>query len=553
MKTLDHILNRQNRPLLSDGVASSDQERLVKSTNKWRDQYNPLRQLTLSQAICYLEQYKRGEFADLQWLYYHIEETDEDLIALVENRTGAICEMDWDIKIIPEQKRTKTFSQTQADDQAGLLREIYNRIDNLYAAIEHLAMASFRGFAHLEKHEDSGGLAHLEPLDQWNAIRDGLRGPWYYNPEARSTGYQSLPKENELDPRFWIIRDKQRHINRVALIKFIRMNLGIKDWTFFVELFGIPQPYITLPSEIPAGKETEYRDAAQAIANGQPGALPNGSTVQFPTEVRGQNPFMDYLEYLTKRLILAGTGGMLTMLNDATGMGSGQSDSHRDTFKILASKEARQINELFQKSIDKPQIQKRYGDAAPVLAYFELCFNEETDTGEVVDEIQKLSSAGYQVAPEQVAEKTSYDVTIKQAAPAFGDPNPDDDLENPGREPKNPPDKDPNKDPQGDDDEEGEPKPPVKNRIKLDPSQPAALADATQREFLEALAKDLEPLRTRLNAILTIEDQELMRAKLSDFIADLSKIKKDINADPEQARVFEKLLGTALTNGIAQS
>ena len=64
-----------------------------------------------------------------------------------------------------------------------------------------------------------------------------------------------------------------------------------------------------------------------------------------------------------------------------------------------------------------------------------------------------------------------------------------------------------------------------------------------------AFAEDLAPLRERLARILEIEDPDLMRAKLAAFLKQLPQLLKDINADPESARVLEDQLQTGLLSG----
>lgn len=63
----------------------------------WIEQTNPLRWLTPATVVGYLEAGQRGELAMLMWLYHIIEQSDPDLLALVERRTSAVCEMDWNI------------------------------------------------------------------------------------------------------------------------------------------------------------------------------------------------------------------------------------------------------------------------------------------------------------------------------------------------------------------------------------------------------------------------------------------------------------------------
>lgn len=386
----------------------------VSRLNRWRDQFNPLRGITLARAIVLLETYRRGSFADLMWTYSYAEEADEDLFALVERRTSSIEELDWNIKVTPEKKRRANFDEKLAEEQAAALREAYDRIDNLYDAIGHLAMASFRGFAHLEKQslrpESTGDVDHLEIVDQWNMVRDGYRGPWKYNPDARQADYKGLAGDPLPMDRF-IYREVNRHINRIGLIKLLRTALGMKDWVAFIEIYGIPSGIVIMPASIPPGKEAEYEEAARRIAEGGNGAMPAGSDYKPNDQPRGVNPFSPYLEYLTQKLVLVGTGGLLTMLTQS-GSGTLAGSAHTETFQTIAKAEARKINGCFNRGFDAELLNENFA-GKPHLAYFELAAQEETDTGQIVDEVLKLSQAGYQADATEVSEKTGYTLTIQ--------------------------------------------------------------------------------------------------------------------------------------------
>jgi len=419
--SLSHPLRNAERPVNGNGTASlaprvGSITSQVARLNKWRDQYNPLRGITIARAIQLLETYRRGEFADLQWSYSFAEEVDEDLFALVERRTSAIVEMDWSIKITPENKRRDNFDEALADDQAAALREAYDRIDNLYDGIEHLAMATFRGFAHMEKQSLKGnGVDHLEVVDQWNMVRDGYRGPWKYNPDARQTTYNGLAGEAlPLDRFVW--RQVSRHVNRIGLVKLLRSGLGVKDWVAFIEIYGIPSGIVIMPANTPAGKEDEYKESATRISEGGNGALPNGSDYKPNDAPRGVNPFSTYLEYLTQKLVLVGTGGLLTMLTQS-GSGTLAGSAHTDTFKTIARGEARKISQSFCRDFDAEVLEANFA-GKPRLAYFELSATEETDTSSIVEEVLKLSQAGYQADPAEVSEKTGYTLTLKPQSAA---------------------------------------------------------------------------------------------------------------------------------------
>lgn len=393
--------------------------------DKWRQQFNPLRNLSIARAVSLFESAQRGDFADLQWTYRFIERRDEDLIALMERRGSAILQMDWNIKTVDEdsaQRRGIVYDEGLAADQAAALRAAYERITNLYAAIEHLAMAAFRefGICQLQDRDRAavpGEATHIECLNGWNIVRDGLSGPWYWNAEARPVTAQSLSDEMRIDPTYCLIREWPRPLNEIALLKFIRSNLSRKNWDAFVEIYGLPSWIVIMPPSVPSGKESEYLSAARAIAEGQPGALPPGSDAKCADQPRGVNPFRDHLQYLTEKLILAGTGGLLTMLS-APGSGTLAGNAHMEAFDIVARGEARKISEILQAQFDRPVLAGAF-ENKPTLAYFELAANEEQDVKEILGHALTIRQAGGLVDWDEISEKTGYTIV---AAPAPVDP-----------------------------------------------------------------------------------------------------------------------------------
>ena len=392
------------------------------------EQTNPLRGLTLARAVALMEETLRGEYAIPQWTLWHVEQTDADLFALESRRTSALMEMDWDIKEVSDQRSAvdgQPENKKLAKDQAAVLRAAYERIENLNDAIEDMAGAFVRGFsiAQFESdpsdqsdQSDRSAITRLGCYDAWNIVRQGLNGDFYFNPDGRAISWRSLPAENRIDPANHIIYTPRKNLMRIALYKFIRMNLSQKDWDAFIEIYGLPSSFIIMPPNVPTEKEAAYEAAALEAAEGGGGALPNGADVKFATEPRGVNPFKDHLAYLQQQLILAGTGGLLTMLSMPTGIGDGASGQHEDTFKTIARGEAKKISEGFQKQFDKKILDAAF-PGQPVLAYFELAAKEEQDVGEIIKHALELSQAGYQMDSAELSEKTGYTITLAAPAP----------------------------------------------------------------------------------------------------------------------------------------
>jgi phage gp29-like protein len=388
-------------PAPAAGVSISTAQSIVEAANHWRDLLNPLRGLDITRCIALREFYDRGMMADTQWAFRAIERSDPDLIALIERRMAAILEMEWLIKRVESGR--PGFSQDLADRQVQALKAAYSNIGNLYAAVEHLAMAAFRGYAHVEILPDE-----LRPVDQWNIVRNGSQGSWAYNPRALQTTFLSLGPESELDPERFVIMTAPRPIDFYALPKFARCGLGEKDWTAFVEIYGIPSGIVIMPPNIPTGKEDEFASKARAIAEGSSGAIPNGGDFRSNDAPRGVNPFRSYLDYWTEKLVLAGTGGLLTMLAQS-GSGTLAGAAHTDTFRQIARGHARRISEALQKQFDARLIEAQF-PGAPVLAYFTLDFRGQAETGAVVADVVKLAAQGYRVKPQQVQTRTGYKV-----------------------------------------------------------------------------------------------------------------------------------------------
>lgn len=535
------------------------------SADRSREQYNPLRGLTIARAVQLLEQGQRGDFADLMWTYEFVEQTDPVLMALVERRTASICEMDWNVKQVRDD--VKGYDPKLAEDQAEALREGYERIDNLYAAIEHWETGAFRGFAHCNPQYKNKELVHLEPLDSWNFLRDGRYGDWYWNPDARSVSAKSLGESARLKPQDLITHEVRRSIDRVGLIKFVRANLSEKDWDAYVEIYGIPAAFVILPENVPQEKESEYMAQAQNAAEGGSGALPGGSDIKFATDARGNQPFELRLEWLSKQLVLAGTGGLLTMLAES-GSGTLAGNAHADTFAQIARARARKISEMLQKRIDREILERAFPDR-PRLAYWELASEEEQDTGEAVEQIAKLSQY-YVISTGDVEERTGYKVEGHRALSREGGTTPGQVAGEDERRTSNverPTSKEDEEETttdgaDGADTATAENREPDSTTQPLNPDQvEQELADAALTAALEAEREDLQPL---IDRVLVLHDLAQLDSLTPEQETQLAEGLQELrNALPQEAErlldedtalvtAMDNAISTAAVNGVAE-
>jgi len=496
----------------------------IKSANLWRDLHNPLRGLTMSRAVSYLEEGERGAYADLQWLFRYIEKRDATLRGGKRSLLSAVAEMDWDIKTVAKEKLPSGYTEAQAKAQAITLRTHYDAVSNLSDAIEFLGLAEFRGFSHLEKVMGiSGGkpmVTELRPVEQWYWCRNGLNGEWQYNRDARPGRVQG----DAIERAHFIIREIDDPINEIALIAFTRKGLGRKDEDGFIESFGIPSIFAIMPQNVPQGREAEYQDLADQVISDSRGTLPHGSDIKtLDAGARGVAPFRAYQDALDKEIVMAITSGQLTMLAES-GSGTLAGGAHSDTFMRVARALARRITTVMQRQFDLDILAAAH-PGQPPLAYFEILTNEETDVGEVVKDVQTLKAAGYAVEPGWLEEKTGYPITAGQDG-------------QPGQGIKTLP-----------------------NRANSEPRtenvpQPHDISDDFLDDALEmigeAMQADCTELALRLQNLVSedLTDTDF-QSRIAQLRADLPSLASKVAGGDETVKAWEAILAAALGNEIS--
>jgi phage gp29-like protein len=478
----------------------------IKAANAWRDWLNPLRSISMSQISTYLDRGQRGDYADLQWLYQIVERRWAVLSGLLSRFEGGMLKLDWDIKTVDE--------SDEAARQAEVLRTAYDQLDNLRAALIWMVTARFRGYAHLEKNWTGDTITHLEPVPQWYWVRDGASMPWEYNRKAMG----GVTKGEAVDRVNFIIRETARPIDELATIAFHRANLSQKDWDGFIEGFGIPPLFITGPPNVPPDQEATYQEAAEGIISNSRGYLPNGASVSTVDVAQRGNPFREHIRYQEESVVLAGTGGLLTMLTES-GSGTLAGGAHSDAWSEILAGEAAIISEVFQRDFDLPLLTPKTGTAQP-LAYFELGFRRETNVGDIVAQVAQLGQAGYAVDAAEVSERTGYTITPRLAAIPSPEP-----LGNRAVAPK-----------------------PKKKPAKPDPS--AEFMRECRNALATALQADMEPLARRIERAMASPDPVVVARELAVLREELPALLTELNAKPDTAKAIEGALGAATFNGL---
>jgi len=396
-------------------------ELFSQKSNRWRDQYNPLRGMSLPKLVSLLDAGERGQYADVQWFYHYMERSDAMVHAVTQRRRAALLGCDWDVRQVPDPpspsgstawRSGQDPDRVLAAEQAAFLRECYDRVENFRDAVAFLSSGFFRGFGHLEKHFASSGLVtRLEPVEQWFWVRDGLFGAWEYNQNAVSGRFRGVPIEQE---QFVIFESVP--LNRMLSVLYLRKNLSQKDWDSFLEVYGIPSVFLVGPPNTPETKEKEYQEIAESIISDGRGYLPYGSDLKYVNAYGNKPPFLEHIEYIDRQITLTATGGLLTMLAEA-GSGTLAGNAHSDTFLQIARSDAAILSGIFQEQFDTPLLRQYFPDQ-PVLAYFEFAPPAADEVSRVVKDAVELAKAGVRIELEELSEKTGYKLELVNGPPS---------------------------------------------------------------------------------------------------------------------------------------
>jgi phage gp29-like protein len=522
---------------LAFGTGKTDAQ-MVRRSNLWRDNYNPLRGLVMGRLITIFEAAERGAYAELQLLLRKAEKRYPVLKGFIERLLSSVEELDWDVKVIKNLPAGATPAMAEA--QRKFLRGRYDAIKNLNDAIGQIILADIRGYAVLQKHRYNdggpldGAVRELYWLEPWVWSRDGYYGDFYYNEisrfgvglgscmatfgESSRIGSENLPRED------FIVREVESPLYEIALISFVNWLMGRKDWAAFVEIFGLAKGVVIMPPNIASGKQPEYQQAAEKVSDGVSGALPAGSDIKFPTAgVRGEAPFKAYCDAQDEDFVMAATSGILSMLTKGGGgMNQGPHKEHSDIWEKIALMKGKRANETLRTDFDAPELAAEF-PGQPVCVQFTLAVQEDEDVNTVADTVVKLEGVGLQVDEQEVSDRTGFKLT-RVKLPTQGGSQP------------------------------GDPDPAAMQDAHLAKAagriQNRAPGQNELNDFAAAVAADLKIFRDRAAAVVKISDPDLRKQKIEEFLADSKQMEADILADPASARVLEKQNTSALVAGL---
>lgn len=384
--------------------------------SEYRNIWNPLTYMTEQQVRMILDSARSGRISQLQLLYSLVEESDLTLAMCITRRASALP--DWTIKK-RDTRRFRNYDEKLAEEQEAFLYDQFVQCEDsgtLTKAIDTLHMAVFRGIGVVEPIYDEFGLQKIVSLDPWNFAIDFTKHndlgqhPLYWNPQGADV--IDFKNSLELIPEEQVVANfSASPIDSFALQIFLANQLGFESYTKLISRKGLPATYVIAPEDLPSENLTTWANRAVDCAKGGSGAFPFGSNIITQAiDPNNAQAIQDFLEYMSKQIVLASTGGTLTSLAQATGLGSNIADVQQDVFKTIVRHDAYKIGDLINRGIAKKLLNARF-PGKPHLVYFDLTSETKQTPEKYLADALTAKNAGLAIDLNQLEDMTGYKLT----------------------------------------------------------------------------------------------------------------------------------------------
>lgn len=499
---------------------------------------NPIRGLAPSALVAKLELWRAGQLREMAILWEEMEEREGVLKNVAGKRKRDVARCDWQILV--------EDNTPEAQAQKEFLEDFYSRITATHVLradesggvsmlIRQMMDAVGKGYAVHEITWVPGGDGRLTAVLRQCPL-------WFF--EARTGRLRFLREDYDWDgiempENEWLVTTGDGLMVASSLY-YLAKDLAYKDWLNYSEKYGMPVVDVATDAAPGSADWDSLVEAASSFGRDLAIVRNRSAEVNILTAgATGTLPQPSLVEYVDRGMASLWRGADLSTISAGTGAGQGASLQGGEVEKMMQDDCAR-ISETLQQRLDVLALRWKFGPDVVPLAYFEVTPPANKDSTKELEIDRMILDAGQPLDRQDLYQRYGRplpdgdaDVVLKPAAPAiplgFG-------FGGMAR---------PETTDQGD---------PMAALANADDPAPGAARLAQDREALRAaFAEDLAPVRDRLQRILGIEDEEVLRSKLVAFRADLPRLLKSITADPEAARIFEAIYARNLLEGIVET
>lgn len=382
------------------------------ASTAWLERTNPLTGMSITDLQNVFDAARGGDTQRLHWIFSEIESVNPTLMVCVDRRASAISNFSWSVS--ERAAMDGSLSAEQKDAAERFLSDILNFTE----ALEHLDLAFFRGFSHVQPiWEADGTVRRIELLDSWNFVnRDG---EWFFNPAC--TGFSPRDMVDCRDARLMsVVRTNRRQIDYPALGVHVRDAVGNRDWGRFLERHALPKPAVTMHAGATEDDRALYLEAAECVENGQVSVWPNGAALtDFAGGSRGVDPFSSFVKHQEETLVRLATGGTLGSIAES-GAGTLAGNAQADVWRSIVRRDSGVLARAVMSALVRPYLAQAF-PGKPATVDFAFDFSERPTPKEVFEMQALAKQGGYTIARNELEEATGFTL---EKAPEAAPPGP---------------------------------------------------------------------------------------------------------------------------------
>lgn len=523
-------------------------ERVVREI---QGRFNPIRGLTPDLLSRRLEMFRVGFIRDVALTWDAMEERDINLKNVASKRKKAASRCDWEILTTDESdeakqqkealeffynnlRATSVMEQNQRGGISLLIRQMLDALGKRFAVHEIVwKPQSSVGVIDIQRGTADAGSGETPLyLDSLLTAEFRFCPLWFFeNRTGRLRFIQTPFGVDGIDMREgdWLVTVGDG-LMEACSVAYMFKQMSLKDWVAFSEKFGLPGVLGKTDATKDSPEWQAMLDAVKSLVNDWSAVCNRSAEIELLEPKNGASnlPFPPLVEYMDRKIAAIWRGADLSTISQGKeGVGASLQGDEGD---LLLEDDCQLVSETLNEQVDRFAIRFLFGPQARVLAYVKVLppNKQNVDLDLKVDDFLVRNGAP---------------LSVRGTMERYGRPLPeagDDLLRLPSPQPSPP------------GEGAGQVALPNESRKEVESAQ-AKLKARGEKALALALANDLKPIRDRLDRILAIENEDLLRSKLSSFLAELPSLARSIGADPESAKVIEQVISAGLVNGFAET
>jgi hypothetical protein len=515
---------------------------------------NPIRGLTFDRLVTYLDQWRLGFFRSAGMAWDTIERRDYQMQICRPKRLKSVARHGYDILMRDDvDDSQKALAQAQKDfldnfygnvsattalnpDEEGgfslLVRQMMDAIGKYYA-VHEIVWQPMGGSATANDGQSGTDGAELTAKFIFCPIWwfEGTRGKLRFLPsEFQIYGNEMLPGE-------WLVTCGDGLMEACSVV-YLMKSLVLKSGLAYLDKFGMPGIHGKTDAVKDSPEWNNFVTAVQDFAQEWSAVTNrNADLTLVEAKASGEAGFEKFLAIFDRAITQLWRGADL---GTTAGKGATGASLQEDESEILETDDAKLIEETLECKVTKFALAWKFGPDAPTLAYIKL---RTTPRRNIQDDIAvdtflagfKDSEGQTILGTQATMERYSRSVPKPGEDTLTATPPPATGLEKNGQTGTVPPGKT------------------DKNPEFANARAGQATLDAnSQALVVEAILSEFQHINARLAAVAKIDDAAIQKQKLAAILADLDKLKKNLDHDPAVAGAIYKILSANLANGMAE-